>query len=116
MPRKHLFKLQRTSQTFFSLASAEIYSCLDFRFTSAGAKDDDTPPTRLSSALDAIVTSEHDYAQYIKSFRLTISQEDVFNAFTLARLFWPAGANSTGMLNTALLLMLKRARALEKFQ
>ncbi|KAL8822233.1 MAG: hypothetical protein Q9191_007030 [Dirinaria sp. TL-2023a] len=116
VPRKHLFKLQRTSRTFFSLASAEIYSCLDFRFTSTGAKDDDTPPARLSSALDAIVTSDHEYARYIKCFRLTISQEDAFNAYTLARLFWPAGANSTGMLNTALVLMLKRAKALETFQ
>ena len=116
MNRKSLFKLQRLSKRFFALATAEIYSDLDFHFTISDSKDSDTPFARLSDALQTIVSSDQDYARHIKRFRTSISPENHTHALMMMRILWGADLEPSKLLNTMLLLLLRKAKAMETFQ
>ncbi len=113
---KDLHSLLRVSRHFFSLASAEIYRDLDFNFTTSEASDHNAMSSRLADALQTIIASEHDYAQYIKSFRYGISEGNSHNALLMARVLWDPTSDPCKILNTAMLLMVKQAAILESFQ
>ena len=104
------------SKTFYSLASAEIYRDLEFKFTTSEASDHGAMSSRLADALQTIVASEHDYAQYIKSFRYGVSEGNSHNALLMARVLWDSAADPCKVLNTTMLLMVKQAVILESFQ
>ena len=72
--------------------------------------------SRLADALQTIVASEHNYAQYIKSFRYGVSEGNSHNALLMARLLWDSVADPCKILNTTLLLMAKQSVILESFQ
>ncbi len=116
MNGKDLHSLLRVSRKFFNLASAEIYCDLDFNFTTSEASDHGAMSSRLADALQTIIASEHDYAQYIKSFRYGLSDTNSHNAFLMARVLWDSTADPCKILNTTMLLMLKQAVILESFQ
>ena len=116
MNRKDLHGLLLVSKHFFDLASTEIYRDLEFKCTTSDALDYGAMSSRLGDALQTIVASDHDYAQYIKSFRYGISEANAHNALIMGRILWDASADPCKILNTTLLLMLKKAVILEKFQ
>lgn len=127
MNRKDLFALQRTSLHFFHLATAEIYRDLDLNLTNSGDEDSGHPNSRAADALQTILASEYDYGQHIKSFRVGVI-EDTFDMGTghasharqdpllMTRLLWDSRSDSSKFLNTALLLVARKAGILETFQ
>lgn len=78
---------------------------LDLRLTSRLSVDYNTPTTRVEDTLRTIVTSEHDYAQYIKVFGLSVSDHDTLDPY-----------ESHMFLNTILFLVLQKAKILESFR
>lgn len=111
-----LLSLQRVSQHFFSLATAEIYRDLDFNFTSSDALHDGTPHSRTADAVQTVVASDRDYGQHIRSFRLGISEETSNNALLMSRVLWDSAADPSKVLNTIILLMVRKADTMESFQ
>lgn len=89
---------------------------MDFKFTTSDASDHGARTSRLADALQTIVASEHNYAQYIKSFRYGVSEGNNHNALLMARLLWDSVADPCKILNTTLLLMAKQSVILESFQ
>lgn len=78
---------------------------LDLRLTSRLSVDYDTPSTRVEDVLRTIVTSDHDYAQYIKVFGLSVSEHDALDVY-----------ESYMFLSTVLFLVLQKAKILESFR
>ena len=124
--RKDLFSLQTVSQHFHGLASAEIYRELDFNIISYESEDSGNPASRAADALQTILASEHDYGQHIKAFRLGAVASGSFsfgnryhNAYDdqliMTRLLWDSKTDPSKFLNTAVLLMARKAKVLEKF-
>lgn len=72
--------------------------------------------TRFSDALQTIVTSDYDYAQHIKNFSTAISPESPMNALMMARFLWGSDQEPSKALNATLLLVLRKAKAMETFQ
>ncbi len=125
MDRKDLFVLQRLSPHCFFLANAEIYRTLDLKLTNSGDDDNGIPSSHAAVALQTILTSEHDYGQHIKSFRLGVIDDNVeihgahpnrSDPLLMTRLLWDSKSDSSKFLNTALLLMTRKASIMENFQ
>ena len=98
------------------MASAKLYNNLGFILTHADSPTYySTSYTRLADALHILATSEHDYGMYVKSFTLRLSERDTDDVQRriLAKYHWEEEA--TKLLNTALLLMLRKTRTLETF-
>ncbi|MCJ1356981.1 MAG: hypothetical protein MMC33_006977 [Icmadophila ericetorum] len=115
VPQKSLLTLQLVSQHFHQLASARLYSNLKFVFSHADASSNySKPKTRLTDVLHTFATSEHDYAQYVKTFALQLSdRDDDIPSRVPSRFHFDEDA--TKLLNTTLLLMLRKANTLEAF-
>ena len=115
IPHKSLLALQLVSRHFHSLASAKLYSNLKFVFWHSDTPSSySKPKTRLTDVLHTFATSEHDYAQYVKSFALQLSdREDDIPTRVASRFHFDE--DSTKLLNTTLLLMLRKANTLEAF-
>lgn len=114
MDNKDLVSLQRVSRQFFALASSKIYRDLDFNFVSSDV-DSGTPTSRTADALQTIVTSDSAYGVYIRSFRLGVLEESDHNALLMSRVLWDSVADPSKVLNTLILLMLRKALMIEKF-
>lgn len=78
---------------------------LDLKLTSRLNVDFNTPSARVEDILRTIVTSDHDYAQYIKVFGLGVSEHDTLDLY-----------DSHMFLSTILFLVLKKAKILESFR
>ncbi|MCJ1390268.1 hypothetical protein MMC18_003126 [Xylographa bjoerkii] len=116
LSKKDLLNLQCASRHFHCLASAKLYSELIFTLTHADAQSYYTLScTRLADALHTFATSEHDYGQYVRNFTLTLSERDTEDVQrrVLSKYHWEEESNR--LLNTTLLLMLRKSRALETF-
>ncbi|KAL9037645.1 MAG: hypothetical protein Q9214_005610, partial [Letrouitia sp. 1 TL-2023] len=77
--------------------------------------DDGAPSSRAADALQNIVASEQNYAQHIKTFCLSLPPESSGNALLFARVLWDSGAPPSKLLNSLLILVLRRASILESF-
>ena len=115
------------SPHFLSLASAEIYRELDLKITNSGDEENGAPSSHAADALQTICSSEHDYGQHIKSFRLGVNEDSLDcmprglthagqDPFLMTRLLWDSKSDSSKFLNTALLLAARKLRILERFQ
>ena len=125
---KDLFSLQILNPHFHGLASAEIYRNLDFNIISSETEDAGTPASRAADALQTILASEYDYGQHIKSFRmgavvdkyLAVPHSRHHGAYDdqlfMTRLLWDSKTDPSKFLNTALLLMARKASILETFK
>lgn len=71
--------------------------------------------TRLADALHTFATSEHDYGQYVKFFTLELSERDSDEIQKKVLSKYHFEEESTKLLNTALLLMLRKTVTLESF-
>lgn len=70
---------------------------------------------RTAEALQTIVASDYDYGQYIKSFRITMVDDNTQSSLVMSRFLWDKAGFASKTLNTSLLLLLKKATALESF-
>lgn len=107
-----LTNLAVVSKHFHSIASAQLYRSFCIVFPD----DDDpfeSPIDALASGLDTLVTSEHDYAKYLKEIAMDSysggeAGERVYKAYSY-------DLSCGKFMNTLLHLTLRKARALEKF-
>ena len=115
------------SPHFLSLASAELYRDLDLKITNSGDEENASPSSHAADALQTICSSDHDYGQHIKSFRLGVNEDGIDfmprslghvgqDPFLMTRLLWDSKSDSSKFLNTALLLVARKLRILETFQ
>ena len=116
MDGRDLHALLLVSKHCFDLASAEIYRDLNFSYTTSDTPNHGATISRLPDALQSIVASEHDYAHYIKSFRYGIADGSSHNSLLMGRILWDSSADPSKVLNTTILLMVKQATILERFQ
>ncbi|KAI9870785.1 MAG: hypothetical protein M1830_003810, partial [Pleopsidium flavum] len=106
-----LIALALVSKHFHNLASARLYRVLKFSLMDIGDIGYGSQISRLTSGLETLVASRRDYAKYIKELQLGVpGPED--------RAWRNPSDNvlSGRLLNTLLLLTLKKARALETFK
>lgn len=99
------------SKHFHDLASAQLYRILEFNLLDMDDLDYISQTSRATCGLETLVASGHDYAKYIKELQLGAPGPE-------ERTWRPPGDNfvSGRLLNTLLLLVLRKARALETFQ
>ena len=128
MDRIDLFNLQVLSRHFQSLASELLYRYLDFNIISSESEDNGNRASKAADALQTILASEHDYGQHIKSFRMGAVGDKTLVALpnrhnqgfedqlVMTRLLWDSKADPSKFLNTALLLMARKATILETFK
>lgn len=105
------------SHQFHKLASTALYRNLSFNL----AQPDGTTrirdtSSRLAEALHTILTSSYDYAQYVKAFTLRMVESDVDHIQKRIAAKFLATEEAGMLLNTALLVMIRRARGLEQFK
>ncbi|KAL8665467.1 MAG: hypothetical protein Q9202_002172 [Teloschistes flavicans] len=112
--RKDLVNSLTVSHQFFDLASAQLYRNVEFKLTNSDF-DDAGSSMRTAEALQTIVSSDHDYGQYIKSFNLTMAEDNTQSAVVMSRFLWDKAGFAVKALNTALLVLLKKATMLESF-
>ena len=114
---KSLFSLQLVSKHFHGLASSRIYRSLEFNLSHPDApRYYRESHYRLADALQTFATSDHDYAQYVKRFQLRMSDIETEDAQRRIASRYHASEEPTMFLNMALLLMIKKARAMEDFR
>ena len=118
-----LLTLQTLSQNFHFLASAELYRNLEFNITCAETDDKGAIGSRAADALQTINTSEHDYAQHVKSFRLglgsntfTASGPNQPESYFLTRDVFDSKSDASKFLNTSVFQLVRRASILESFR
>ena len=125
MDRKDLFTLQRLSPHCLYLASAELYRDLDLKLTNAGDDENSVSGSHAAIALQTILTSMNDYGRHIKNFRLGVLDDHLetfgghlsrSDPLLMTRLLWDSKSDSSKFLNTALLLMTRKAKYMETFQ
>ncbi len=125
--RKDLLNLQCVNSHFLALASAVIYRKLDLTLTNSGDEESVLPNSHAADALQTILASDYDYGKYIKTFRIGVAEEILELGSSLSnslrqdpllmtRLLWDSKSDSSKFLNTALLLMARKASILETFQ
>ncbi|KAL8775662.1 MAG: hypothetical protein Q9209_000158 [Squamulea sp. 1 TL-2023] len=105
----------RVSSQFFALACAQLYRDLDFKLTNSDIHDGDSSSIRTAEALQTIIAGEHNYGQYIKSFRLTMVDDNSQTSAVMSRFLWDKAGFASKSLNVSLLLLVKRATMLESF-
>ena len=123
MDANDLLSIQTLSKQFLHLANAEIYRDLAFNITSAETDDRGDVASRAADALQTINTSEYDYAQYIKTFRLGGGEHipasislNYSDPHVLTRVVFDSKSDASKLLNTAVLQMLRKASILECFK
>ncbi|KAL8778159.1 MAG: hypothetical protein Q9213_007548 [Squamulea squamosa] len=105
----------RVSSQFFALACAQLYRDLDFKLTNSDIHDGDSSSIRTAEALQTIIAGEHNYGQYIKSFRLTMVDDNSQTSAVMSRFLWDKAGFASKSLNVSLLLLVKKATMLESF-
>lgn len=117
VPRQTLFSLQLVSKHFHHLASAILYRSLAF-FLSYPESNlyYREPAYRLAHAVHTFITSDYDYAQHIKKFSLRMVETDVDSVQKRIAAKYHVQEEPGMLLNTAILAMLRKARAIEQFK
>ncbi|KAK4103778.1 hypothetical protein N658DRAFT_514562 [Parathielavia hyrcaniae] len=102
------------SKLFRDLAAAQLYREFSIVFPDEDNPQFDTPVDSLAGGLDTFVTSDYNYAQYLKS----LCFDTLYLGDKAETSYRPYLANlSCGkFMNTLLLLTLRKARALESFK
>lgn len=115
MSHKDLLTNLTVSPQFFSLACAQLYRILDFKLTNSDTVDEGGWSMRTAEALQTIVASDYNYGQHIKSFRITMVDDNTQSSLVMSRFLWDRAGFASKTLNTSLLLLLKKATMLESF-
>ena len=113
---KDLLALQQVSRHFHALASARLYNSMDFLLTHVDAPGYYAKPqTRLAEVLHTFAISEHDYGQFVKAFALQPSSRDTQDVQQRVLSKYHFEEEPTKFLNTALLIMIRKAKTMESF-
>lgn len=113
-PSSDLICLSLVSKAFHDIAAANLYRNFHIIFPDDDDSIYDSSIDGLASSLDTYVTSDYDYAQYLKDVRFDTlvggeKAERAYRQFTYD--------NSCGkFMSTLFLLTLRRAKALERFK
>lgn len=110
-----ILKTLRVSSQFFALASAQLYRDLDFKLSNSDAHDGSSSGIQTAEALQTIIASDYNYGQYIKSFRLTMVDDNSQTSAVMSRFLWDRTGFASKALNVSLLLLVKKATMLESF-
>ena len=115
--RKTLISLQLVSKHFHGLASARLYARLSFFLTHPESQFHySSPSCRLSDALHTLATSDRDYARYIKYFGVSLLEQDADDIQKRVVSRFHHQEEATKLLNTMLVLVIRKATVLEKFE
>ena len=108
--------MQLVSKHWHELASAEIYSDLNFFLTHPDAVAYyNSSAFRPTLALHLFATSSHDYAQYVRTFSISMSDQDSDDVQRRVASKYHFQEESSKLLNTLLLLMVRKTGLLESF-
>jgi hypothetical protein len=112
--RRDLVCVALVSRHFRDLAAAQLYRDFEIVFPDEDNPQFDTPVDDLAGGFDTFVTSDYNYAQYLRS----ICMDTLYMGDKAAGAYRPYLANlSCGkFMNTLLLLTLRKARVLESFK
>ena len=118
--KKDLLVAQRVSKHLHSLASARLYHDLKFTFIFPAEgypnlASHSKAEFRLPEALNTFLTSDHDYAQYVRAFALLLPEQQTEENSRKAVSRYHVEEEANKLLNTTLLVMLRKARKLESF-
>ena len=111
------------SLRFHSLASAELYRLLNFDISCVHADEIEDPSSRAADALQTINTSQYNYAQHVKCFKIThkystpvlSSAPHYADPLVRVRSVFDSSSDASKLLSTAILQMVRQASALESF-
>ncbi|KAL2060812.1 hypothetical protein VTL71DRAFT_8864 [Oculimacula yallundae] len=109
-----LITLSLVSKLFRDLAAERIYRSFHILFPDEDEPSGDVPFDCLAGGLDTFATSSYNYAQYLKE--LIMEAESGGAKGELAYRPYSNDLSCGKFLNTLLLLTLRRAKALERFQ
>ena len=70
----------------------------------------------MSEVLHVLATSEHDYAQYVRSFSAVFAVRDLEDFQRMVASKYHVEEDANKLLNTLLLLMLRKTKYLEVFR
>ncbi|KAL8674470.1 MAG: hypothetical protein Q9168_001135 [Polycauliona sp. 1 TL-2023] len=115
LSHQDLLKTLRVSSQFFALACAQLYRDLDFKLSNADGHDGSSSGIQTAEALQTIIASDYNYGQYIKSFRLTMVDDNSQTSAVMSRFLWDRAGFASKALNVSLLLLVKKATMLESF-
>ncbi|KAL8728956.1 MAG: hypothetical protein Q9166_005051 [cf. Caloplaca sp. 2 TL-2023] len=115
LSHQDLLKNLRVSSQFFALACAQLYRELDFKLANSDTHDENSSSMRTAEAIQTIISSDYNYGQYIKSFRITMVDDNSQTAAVMSRFLWDRAGFASKTLNTSLLLVVKKATMLESF-
>ncbi|KAL2132136.1 hypothetical protein VTI74DRAFT_4171 [Chaetomium olivicolor] len=102
------------SRHFRDLAAAELYRDFQIVFPDEDNPQFDTPVDSLAGGFDTFVTSDYDYARYLRA--LSFDTLYLGDKAELAYRPYLANLSCGKFMNTLLLLTLRKAKALESFR
>lgn len=114
VPQQDLICLCLVSRHFRDLAAAELYRTFHIIFPDDDDVAYESPVDGLASGLETFATSDYNYARHLREVSL-----DTVSAGDKAELSYKQYLSSQScgkFMNTLLLLMLRRAKALEKLR
>lgn len=111
LDRQTLLRLQQVSSHFHRLASEQLYAYLNFRLPEGPHK----ALYRFTDALHTITTSDHDYAQHVRLLEVKPHSDAETFAQGLAHTYLHVDSPNKA-LNTLLLLLLRKAKGLERLK
>ncbi|KAL8997797.1 MAG: hypothetical protein Q9169_003046, partial [Polycauliona sp. 2 TL-2023] len=115
LSHQDLLRSLRVSSQFFALACAQLYRDLDFKLSNSDAHDGSSSGIQTAEALQTIIASDYNYGQYIKTFRLTMVDDNSQTSAVMSRFLWDRAGFASKALNVSLLLLVKKATMLESF-
>lgn len=114
VPQHDLICLCLVSRHFRDLAAAELYRNFNIIFPDDDDPAYDSPVDGLANGLETFATSDYDYAKHLRDVSLdTVSAGDKAE---LSYKHYLATQSCGKFMNTLILLMLRKAKALEKLR
>lgn len=114
VPQHDLICLCLVSRRFRDLAAAELYRSFNIIFPDDDDPAYDSPVDGLANGLETFATSDYDYAKHLRDVSLdTVSAGDKAE---LSYKHYLASQSCGKFMNTLILLMLRKANALEKLR
>ncbi|KAL8952605.1 MAG: hypothetical protein Q9222_001479 [Ikaeria aurantiellina] len=113
--QKELLISLTVSPIFHHLACIQLYRNLEFKIHNSENRDDVGSSMQTAEALQTIITSDYNYAQHIKSLRVVMVDDNTQTSTIMSKFTWDRSGFASKALNTSLLLLVKRATALESF-
>lgn len=109
-----LVNISLVSKSFRDIAAAQLYRSLSHIFVERDTRTGQLAVDRLTGVLDTLITSDYNYAAYIKEISLDTVQGSHIGMNVA--LEFKYGSSCGKFLNTLLLATIKKIPALESFR